>query len=119
MELQITTPAGHDGLTKAFSADVEPCKGTSHGHAERALAHNVLSTGHQKVILQSDQEPSVINVKHKAGTHIATKTVHEESSVGDSNATGSTERANQIIQGQIGAIKDYTERHRSALKWLE
>ena len=41
--------AGYDGLTKAFSADVVPGKGTSHGYA--ALAHNVLSTGHQEVKL--------------------------------------------------------------------
>ena len=50
----ITIPAPYDGLTKAFFPDVVPCKGTSHGYAKRALAHNVLSTGHQKVILQSD-----------------------------------------------------------------
>ena len=101
--------------------DVVPCKGTSHGYAEPALAHNVLSTGHQKVILQSDQEPSIIDVKHKAGTHIPTEIVYEESPVGDSN-----ERANQTIQGQIRAIKDCGERQigatirldSSILKWL-
>ena len=58
----ITILAGFDGLTRAFFVNVVPCKGTSHGYADRALAHNVLSTGHQKVILQSDQEPSIIDV---------------------------------------------------------
>ena len=122
----ITFLAGYDGLTKAFFANVVPCKGTSHGYAERALAHNVLSTSHQKVILQSDQESSIIDVKHKAGTHISTEIVYEESPVGDSNANGSIERANQTIQRQIRAIKDYTERQigatigldSSVLKWL-
>ena len=122
----ITILAGYDGLTKAFFANLPPCKGTSHGYAERALAHNVLSTGHQKVILQSDQEPSIIDVKQKAGAHIPTEIVYEESPVGDSNANGSIERANQTIQGQIRAIKDYTERQigatigldSSVLKWL-
>ena len=89
----ITILAGYDGLTKAFFANVVLCKGTSHGYAERALVHNVLSTGHQKVILQSDQEPSLIDAKHKAGTHIPTEIVHEESPAGDSNANGSIERA--------------------------
>ena len=84
--------AGCDGLTKAFFANAAPCKDTSHGYAERALAHNVLSTGHEKVILQSDQEPSIIDVKHNAGTHIPTQIVYEESPVGDSNANGSIER---------------------------
>ena len=116
----ITISARYDGLTKAFFADVVPCKGTSHGYAERALAHNVLSTGHQKVILQS------VDAKHKAGKRIPTEIVYEESPVGDSHANCSIEGANQTIQGQIRAIKDYTERQigatigldSSVLKWL-
>ena len=80
----------------------------------------------QKEILQIDQEPSIIDVKHKASTHIPTEIVYEESPVGDSNANGSIERANQTIQGQFRAIKDYTERQigatigldSSVLKWL-
>ena len=52
--------------------------------------------------------------------------MYEESPVGDSNANGSIGRANQTIQGQNRAIKDYTERQigatigldSSVLKWL-
>ena len=99
-----TILAGYDGWTKAFFANVVLCKGTSHGDAGRALAHNVLSTEHRKVILQS------------AGTHIPTVIVHEESPVGDSNAIGSFERANQTIEGrQIGATIGLDS---SVLKWL-
>ena len=94
----ITIFAGYDGLTTALFANVAPCKGTSHGNAEGALAHNVLSTGHHKVILQSGQEPSIIDGRHKAGTHIPTEIVYEESPVGDSNANGSIERVIQTIQ---------------------
>ena len=65
----VTILAGYGGLTRAFFANVVPCKGTSDGYAEGALAHTVLSTGHQD-ILQSDQEPSIIDVKHKARTYI-------------------------------------------------
>ena len=36
--------------------------------------------------------------------------MYEESLVGDSNANGSIERANQTIQRRIRDIKDYTER---------
>ena len=122
----ITILAGDDGMARAFFVHVVPCKGTSQACAEKALAHNVLSTGHQKVILHCDQEPSIIDVKHKAGAHIPTEIVYEESPVGDSNANGSNERAIQTIQGQIRAIKDYTERQIGAtigldsavLKWL-
>ena len=38
----------------------------------------VLSTGHQKVILQSDQEPSIIDVKHNAINHIQTEIAYQE-----------------------------------------
>ena len=89
--------AGCDGLTKTCPPNVVPCKGTSRDYAQRALAQNVLSTGHQNVILQSDQEPSVIDVKHKSGTHIPTNIVYEESPDGDSNDNGSIERAIQSV----------------------
>ena len=95
--------AGYDGLTKTFLPYVVPCQGTSHGYAQRALAQIVLSTGHPNVILQSDQEPSIIDVEHKSGTHIPTNIVYEESPDGDSNDNGSTERAIQTVQGQIRA----------------
>ena len=66
------------------------------------------------MILQSDQEPSIIDVKHKAGTHIPTEIVYEESPVADSNDNGSIERANQTIQGQTGATIGLDS---SVLKW--
>ena len=117
MERQAPFLAGCDGLTKAFSAHVVPCKGTSHGYAERALAHNVLSTGHQQVILQSDQEPSIFDPNRNRA---------RRERAGDSNANGSIERANQTVQGQIRAIKDCTDRQigatmsldSSVLRWL-
>ena len=65
----ITISAGYDGVRKAPFAHVVPFTGTSHGYAESALAHNVLSTGHQKVTRQSDQEPCIMDVKHKPGTN--------------------------------------------------
>ena len=46
--MPITIPAGYDGMTKAFFANVVFCKDTSHGYAERALTVHVLSTVHQK-----------------------------------------------------------------------
>ena len=84
-----------------------------------------LATRHQKLILQSEQEPSIIDIKHKASTHNPNEIVYEERPVGDSNANGSNERANQTIQGEIRAIKDYIERQigatvsldSSVLKW--
>ena len=122
----ITTLSGYERLTKAFFANVVPCKGTSHGYAERALAHNVLSTSHQQVILQSDQEPTIIYVKHNASTHIPTEIVYEESLVKTATPTAALSEQTKPSKGQIQAIKDYTERqigatiglNSSVLEWL-
>ena len=112
----ITILAGCDRLTKALFANVAPCKGTSHGHAERALTHNVLSTSHQKVILQSDQEPSIIDGRRKAGTHIPTEIVYEESPVGDHfQRQHRTSHPDDPGERQIGATIGFDS---SVLKWL-
>ena len=70
-------------------------------------------------MLQSDQEPSIIDAKRKASRHIPTVFVYEESPVGDSSSNGSIERADKQIQGQTRAIKDLTERHVVATKGLD
>ena len=106
-----TIPAAHEGLTKTYFPNVVPCKVTSHGYAERAPAHNVLSTGHQKVILQSDQEPSIIDVKLKAGTHIPTEIVYEESPVGDSKPTeASSEQTKPFKDRSVQSRTTLTDR---------
>ena len=48
-----------------------------------------------------------------------TEIVYEDSPVGDRNANGGMERANQTIQGQIRATKDYTERQIGATIGLD
>ena len=58
MERQSPIPAGYEGLTQAFFAHVVFCNGKSHGCAERALEHNVFSTGHQKMILLDTAMPT-------------------------------------------------------------
>ena len=68
------------------------------------MAAIVESTGHEKIVLQSDQDAAIVDVKRKAGKHTRTSTVYEEISFGDSSANGAIERANQTI-----AIKDFTE----------
>ena len=69
--------------------------------------------------LQSDQEPSIIDFKHNAGTHISSEIVYEESPVGDSHSIDSIERANQTIHGGIRAINDVTERQIGATMSLD
>ena len=88
----------------------------------------MLSTGHQKVILQSDQEPSIIVVKHKAGAHIPTEIVYEEKpSQRQQRQRGALKRAIQTIQGTDPCDQGLHRNDRSvqrlvstaqSLKWL-
>ena len=121
--VRIGTPttilAGYDGLTKAFFANVVPCKGTNHGYAERALAHNVLSTGHQKVILQSGQEPSIIDVNTKPARTSQPKSCTKKVQSETATPTGALSERTKPSKGQIRAIKDYTERQIGATIGLD
>ena len=66
----ITILAGHDGVTKAFFANLKPCRGTRHGGTQKEH--------HPKLILQSDQELSIIDDKY-TGTLIPIDINYEES----------------------------------------
>ena len=82
--------------------------------------------GHaESEILQSDQEPSIIDVKHKASTHIPTGIVYEESPLGDSNANGCIERPkpskDRFVQSKTTLNDTFVRRLVSTaqfLKWL-
>ena len=87
--------------------------GTPHGHAERALATNVLSTGHQKS--DSSQRPKTKHhrrQKQSKHAHSNRNRLRSESSRRHSN--GSVERATQTIHAQIRTITDFTERQIAA-----
>ena len=88
----LTILAGYDGVTKAF------------------FSNQVLGQRHESMVRrksrQSDLEPSIIDVKHKASTntHIPIEIGYEESPVCDTNSNGRMERGSKTIQGQIRTI---------------
>ena len=105
----VTISAGYEGLTKASQSD----RCTLQRH-ESWLRRK--STCAQRAVHRSPRSDTAerSRTEHhrrqtQAGTHIPTEIVYEESPVGDINANGSIERANQTIQGQIRVIKDHTE----------
>ena len=106
----ITILAGHDGLTTAFFPDVVPCKGTSHGYAERCTCAPA-----RNIHMSSRKWHCRAHLRRQAQSwhaHPDRNRVRREPSWRQQRQRqqhGSSERANQTIQRQIRAIRDYTE----------
>ena len=64
------------------------------------------SLGHSKIILKSDQEPSILALKDAVRSENRADIVMEESPEYESKSNGEVERAIQVVQGQIMAMKD-------------
>ena len=116
----ITILAGYDGLTKAFFADVVLCKGTSHGNAERALAHNLLSTSHQKVkYCRAIKNRALLTSNTKLARTSQPKSCTKNVQSKTATPTVALSERPKTIQGQIRAIKDCTERQIGATIGLD
>ena len=61
---------------------------------------------HKKIILKSDQEPSIIALRDEIIKQREEETIPEESQVAESQSNGPVERAVQTIQGQTRTMKD-------------
>eukprot|EP00969_Alexandrium_andersonii_P160560 7094351-Alexandrium_andersonii.AAC.1 len=75
------------------------------------LRAEIAYLGHRKVILKSDQEPSIMALKEavlrECGNSV--EVTMEESPVGESESNGMAERAVQEIQGQVRTLRDAFE----------
>ena len=61
--------------------------------------------GHTKIILKSDQEPAIIDLKNKFRSTGLVRVAMEESPVGDSQSGGSIENAIKQVQGMCRTYK--------------
>ena len=52
--------------TQVTTADVLPCKGTAHPWCVQALVRAIVATGDAKIILRSDNEPAILDLKRQA-----------------------------------------------------
>ena len=104
---------GRDSITKWTDADVLPSKGTSHEHSIRTLVNNVRNTGHIKVIIKSDNEPAIVDLKHQAARRLQAdhgiSVTFEESPVSDSQSNGLAELAVREVKGLARTLKHYVE----------
>ena len=65
--------------------------------------------GGEDLILRSDQEGAIENVKRKVAEYRAGKTMPEESPVGESSANGRAEEAGKRARDQARVLKDQIE----------
>ena len=93
-----------DGEAGMIFANVVPQKGVE-GYAVKRLSKDIDSLGHKKVILKRDNEPAIVALKDVVRIECKTERVKEESPVGDHQASGEIEMANQQAQCQFRVMK--------------
>ena len=97
-----------DRKTRVIRARLVPRKGVN-GYAVKVVSGILESLGHSKIILKSDQEPSILALKDAVRSENRADIVMEESPEYESRSNGEVERAIQTVQGQIRTMKDRLE----------
>ena len=75
----------------------------------RELGRVIDFMGYRRLVLKSDQEPAVKDLKMAVKTEKGVDIMLEESPAYDSRSNREVERAIQTVQGQVRAIKDAVE----------
>ena len=87
---------------------IKACTVTSKGindYAVRRIVKAIEELGHKKIILKSDGESAIVALKRRIKHILPLNVVLEESPVGDHQANGEIEMANQLVQGQFRVMK--------------
>ena len=100
---------GHDRRSKADWTHPVPSKGTADPYPAKAVAKDLEMTGYKRVILKSDQEPSIVAVLREAANLWKGEVVPEGSPKGESKSNGEVERAVQNMQGLARTLKEAIE----------
>ena len=114
-------PAGRDGpavlvarelRSGATMATVTPRKGDSDGWVVEKLAKWIDDLGHQKVVIKTDQEPSITALMRsvRGAREVGSSTIIEASAVGDPQSNGAAEQAVGEVKGMLRTIKANVER---------
>ena len=106
-----------DRFTKGIFTHLVPCKGTEHFYPEAASLRDVKFLGYSRLVIKSDQEPSILALAEAVKNTLTSKGIDcqlESSPKGDSHgmSNGEAESAVGITQGLARTLKDYVE-HKS------
>ena len=100
-----------DRRSKGIWIHPVPAKGVEHPWPTKALMNNLDLMGYKRLIMKSDQEPSITAlvsaIKH--GWH--GEIIAEASPKGESKSNGEVERAVQSVHGLARTIKDFLEQN--------
>ena len=107
-EIGMPIVAGMDEESGSLIADVVPEKGRN-SHAIKRLGERIDEAGYRRIILKSDDEPSIVALKSAAKLEGKAEVMMEESPVGDSPSNGLAENAVKMIQGLVRTLVDALE----------
>ena len=97
-----------DRRSKWINAAVVPQKGNC-AYAVKRLAEDIGALGYSWVILKSDQEPAVKELKARVKMERGEDIIMEESPAYEHRSNGEVERAIQTVQGQVRTLKSAME----------
>ena len=93
-----------DRRTGWIQSSVVPRKGKC-AHAIKEVCRGLDTLGYKQVVLKSDQEPAIMELKACVKRERGEDTIMEESPGYDSKSNGEIERAIQTVQGQVRTMK--------------
>jgi hypothetical protein len=101
-----------DRKGKTISAQVMPEKGAI-PYAVLKMSQDIKNLGYREVIIKTDQEPSIKNLKEKVmnelGFESQIESILEESPVGESQSNGEIEEVARTVGGQVRTMKQALE----------
>ena len=98
-----------DRKSKGIWSHPVPSKGVTHPYPARALMTELDFMGYKRVILKSDQEPSIVALCDAVKNGWHGEIVPEESPKGESKSNGEVERAVQTVHALARTLKDFLE----------
>ena len=104
-----------DRKSKWINAAVVPQKGNC-AYAIKRLSEDIGALGYSRVVLKSDQEPAIKELKARVKMERAEDIIMEEAPAYEHRANGEVERAIQTVQGQVRTLKSALEaRYRTTM----
>jgi hypothetical protein len=104
-----TMVAIKDSKSRAMHAFLVEKKGTVDFKIVKKIAQWIDALGYKRVVIKSDQEPSIRNLQEELRKECITEMVPENSPKGESKSNGLIENAIKSLEGMIRTIKDYIE----------
>ena len=95
--------------TQVTTADVLPCNRTAHAWCVQALVRAIVATGDAKIILQSDNEPAIFDLKRQAAAECRVRhgmmVIIDDPTEYESQDTGLAEVAVREVKGVARSVK--------------